>query len=82
MQTKSDTFQPVKAQGSIGDRNNDGFDTSLGHYFQVYAPEDLQGNQKKTIDQLLEDFKGLYGYWNNNVLEVKKLSSLYLLNFM
>ena len=78
MQTQSSTFKPVKAQGSIGDRKNDGFDTSRGHYYQVYAPEDLQGNPEKTIEKLVRDFKGLYDYWHNNVLEVKSFS--YCLN--
>ena len=66
-------FQPVKAYGKIGDRKNDGFISSTGTYYQVYAPEEI--NKEKTIGDAVKkletDFKGLYKNWND-ICEIKK----------
>jgi hypothetical protein len=58
-------FQPVKPQGRIGDKKNDGFDKETGTYYQVYAPEDIKKREGKAISKLAEDFEGLLGYWQN-----------------
>lgn len=71
MGLNSSTFKAVKPQGSIGDRKNDGFDSKSGTYYQVYAPEDLQGNEERTIKKLKEDFEGLYNHWNDPLSPIK-----------
>ena len=58
------SFKPVKAHGNIGDRGNDGWCASSGKYFQVYAPDDLPRNNKKSIKKMKEDFDKLMFYWN------------------
>ncbi len=60
-------FTPVKPQGSIGDRKNDGWDRTKGIYYQVYAPENLTAKQSDAINKLEEDFKGLKAAWNDIV---------------
>jgi hypothetical protein len=56
-------FQQVKPQGSIGDRKNDGFEPTIGRYYQVYAPEDAQEKESAAIKKLEGDFVGLKSYW-------------------
>lgn len=63
MQCHSHHFMPVKPQGQYGDRKNDGFDKTMGTYYQVYAPENITIKQKETIEKLVADFAGLYSYW-------------------
>lgn len=58
-------FRQVKPQGQYGDRKNDGFDSTTGTYYQVYAPENIQTKEKETIDKLVTDFNGLYSFWQN-----------------
>ncbi len=58
-------FRPVKPQGSLGDKKNDGFSGPNGKYFQVYAPEDLESNITKAEKKLETDFKGLLEFWNS-----------------
>ncbi|MEG5963999.1 hypothetical protein UXP95_17325 [Enterobacter ludwigii] len=57
-------FDKVKPHGNIGDRGNDGWVYDSGIYYQVYAPEDLPNNEKKSLDKMKDDFKKLYLYWN------------------
>ncbi|MCZ5930298.1 hypothetical protein O5289_21295 [Klebsiella pneumoniae] len=57
-------FERVKPHGNIGDRGNDGWVCGVGVYYQVYAPEDLPSNEKKSLDKMKSDFKKLYDYWN------------------
>ncbi len=57
-------FEPIKPQGRMGDKKNDGFDKTTGTYYQVYAPEDLTKRENKTLSKLEEDFDGLYKNWN------------------
>lgn len=61
----SPAFQPVKPQGIIGDRKNDGFDKTTGTYYQVYAPEDPKSKEHAATKKLVTDFNGLYLYWQN-----------------
>ena len=58
-------FHPVKPQGSVGDRKNDGFCGIQGKYFQVYAPEDLSQKVGDAVTKLETDFAGLLAYWNS-----------------
>ncbi len=57
-------FDKVKPHGNIGDRGNDGWVHGAGIYYQVYAPEDLPNNEKKSLDKMKDDFRRLYSYWN------------------
>lgn len=65
MQCYNSNFRQVKPQGQYGDRKNDGFDSKTGTYYQVYAPENIQTKEKATINKLVEDFNGLYSYWQS-----------------
>ena len=65
MQCHNQNFRQVKPQGQYGDRKNDGFDSTTGTYYQVYAPEDIRIKEKDTIDKLVADFTGLYSYWQS-----------------
>lgn len=57
-------FVQVKPQGSIGDRKNDGYIPSTGHYYQVYAPEKPSDSESKALSKVREDFDGLREYWH------------------
>lgn len=65
MQSHNSNFRQVKPQGQYGDRKNDGFDSTTGTYYQVYAPEDIRIKEKDTIEKLVTDFTGLYSYWQS-----------------
>lgn len=66
-------FRPVKPQGNLGDRKNDGFDYSKGVYYQVYAPENLQQKQWESLQKLKKDFAGLYSFWE----KISKIQEFY-----
>lgn len=63
MQSANPNFIQVKPQGSLGDKKNDGFDSTTGIYYQVYAPEDLSATENRAVQKLHTDFKGLKCYW-------------------
>ncbi len=65
-------FQQVKPQGRYGDRKCDGYTAQERLFFQVYAPEEIEGNEQKTLKKLEEDFKGLMAYWSTNGFVVEK----------
>jgi hypothetical protein len=65
-------FKKVKAQGSYGDRKNDGFDSHTGTYYQVYAPEDLPSKEKDGAEKLETDFNGLKSHWESKGMTIKK----------
>lgn len=58
-------FRPVRPVGSVGDRKNDGFISTSGIYFQVFAPEDLERTDKKGAKKVRDDFLGLRTHWND-----------------
>jgi hypothetical protein len=58
-------FRPVKPQGNIGDRKNDGYRPSEGIYYQVYAPEDPDSKIATAVDKIQTDFDGLKQFWNS-----------------
>ena len=72
MENSNSNFQPVKPQGSFGDRKNDGFDKTTGTFYQVYAPEDLTKVISKAENKLIDDFNGLKDYWLKEGFEIKK----------
>jgi len=64
MQYAHPRFRPVKPQGSIGDRKNDGFDSRGGCYYQVYAPQNVRKTQGDALKKLKRDFRGLKAFWD------------------
>lgn len=56
-------FRTIKTQGNLGDRKNDGYISSKGIYYQVYAPEQIDA--KEAIDKIEKDLEGLTNYWDN-----------------
>lgn len=64
MQKVCKEFRPVKPQGTLGDRKNDGYDPTTGHYYQVFAPEDVAKSKAAAVAKLKADFAGLMAYWN------------------
>lgn len=58
-------FIPVKPQGNIGDRKNDGYQKKTGRYYQVYAPEEPNQSEATAIQKAQRDFQGLKTYWQN-----------------
>jgi len=70
-QNGNPNFKKVKAQGSYGDRKNDGFDKITGTYYQVYAPEDLPSKEDTAVEKLRTDFLGLKEYWEKNGFQIR-----------
>jgi hypothetical protein len=64
MQYSNPNFTPVKPQGNIGDRKNDGYIKTIASYYQVFAPEESSKTLNKTIKKIYTDFKGLKDYWD------------------
>ena len=56
-------FTPIKTQGNLGDRKNDGYIPSKGIYYQVYAPERIDATE--AISKIEHDLEGLIEYWND-----------------
>ena len=56
-------FKTVKPHGRIGDRKNDGFDSVVGLFCQVFAPENLHKSEGSALKKLAEDFAGLLAHW-------------------
>jgi len=56
-------FQQIKPWGNIGDRKNDGYVSSTGVYYQVYAPEEIKNNYPAVVSKLGTDFAGLKKQW-------------------
>lgn len=65
MQAKDKGFRPVKPQGPLGDKKNDGFNKEKGQYYQVYSPEDPSSKEKESYKKITETFAVLYDYWKN-----------------
>ena len=57
-------FRPVKPQGNIGDRKNDGYNKDKGVYYQVFAPEDARKSPSSAISKIKTDFAGLVKAWS------------------
>lgn len=60
-------FIQIKPQGQYGDRKNDGYIPSLGHYYQVYAPENPEATRTRNtaVTKARDDFKGLIDAWHH-----------------
>jgi len=77
MQKAFADFKPIKPQGNLGDRKNDGYVPSQGHYYQVFAPEDINTSKSDAVSKLKKDFAGLMKYWED-ICPVKSFS--YVMN--
>ena len=64
-------FQKVKPHGSKGDKKNDGYRKNEGIFYQVYAPENPKERLSVAVKKMIEDFTGLYEFWND-IEEVKE----------
>ncbi|GHT11944.1 hypothetical protein FACS1894170_06160 [Planctomycetales bacterium] len=58
-------FQQIKPWGNIGDRKCDGYVSSKGIFYQVYAPEEPKNSYPDIIKKLKQDFIGLLAQWKN-----------------
>ncbi|HTD05555.1 ABC-three component system protein [Undibacterium sp.] len=58
-------FQPIRPQGKIGDRKNDGCEPTVGRYYQVYAPQNASTKESASVKKLETDFAGLKAYWGS-----------------
>jgi len=73
MQKAFPDFKPIKIQGNLGDRKNDGYVPRQGQYYQVFAPEDINKSKSDAVSKLKEDFSGLMEYWAD-ICHVKSFS--------
>lgn len=65
MGLRDSSFRPIKTQGKLGDRKNDGYHANSGRYFQVYSPEHHDSaDLSATITKIQTDFSGLKAYWD------------------
>ena len=65
-------FKQIKPQGRLGDGKCDGFNPHDGTYYQVYAPEELTGNESTLLTKMDATITGLIDFWNEKGFEVKK----------
>src|SRR4051812_10269219 len=64
--TKRDpSIKPIKPQGTIGDKKNDGYSSKNGSYYQVYAPEKSDDKVPDAVEKAKGDFSGLKAYWDS-----------------
>jgi hypothetical protein len=71
-QNEDSNFKQVKPQGSLGDGKCDGFNKTTGEYFQVYAPEELNGNESTMISKMDYAISGLIKFWEEKEFKVNK----------
>jgi hypothetical protein len=72
MEASDSGFKQIKPQGKYGDGKCDGFNSILGIYYQVYAPENLSGNEKTANKKLDDAVAGIIKFWKANNFDVKK----------
>lgn len=71
-ESEDENFKQVKPQGRLGDGKCDGFNAVTGEYYQVYAPESLDGKEEKAKTKMSASVSGLIDFWTKNNFEVKK----------
>jgi hypothetical protein len=74
MQSQDLNFKQIKPQGSLGDGKCDGFNEKTGEYYQVYAPEELKGNEETLLSKMDLSISGLIDFWNEKGFVVKKFN--------
>jgi hypothetical protein len=65
-------FRQVKPQGRLGDGKTDGFNEKTGEYYQVYAPEELTGNEATLLSKMDISISGLFKFWEEKDFKVKR----------
>lgn len=71
-QNEDENFKQVKPQGRLGDGKCDGFNSVTGEYYQVYAPEELTGNEATLLSKMDSSIKGLLKFWEEKEFTVNK----------
>lgn len=71
MSAKYKEFKQVKPQGRYGDGKCDGFRATDGAFYQVYAPENLSGNENTANKKLDDSVKGIIEYWSKSGFEIE-----------
>ena len=71
-QKEDSNFKQVKPHGSLGDGKCDGFNDLTGDYYQVYAPEELKGNESTLLSKMDSSIKGLMKFWEEKEFKVNK----------
>lgn len=74
MQNQDSNFKQIKPQGSLGDGKCDGFNEITGEYYQVYAPEELKGNEATLLSKMDSSIAGLLSFWKERGFNVKKFN--------
>lgn len=64
-------FRSIKPQGKEGDWKNDGYDSTTGIFYQVYAPETPEARISDAVKKLVDAFEGLLEKWND-LVQVKQ----------
>ncbi len=67
MEKANPNFRSIKPQGKEGDWKNDGYDSTTGTFYQVYAPEKPKERITDAVKKLNEAFEGLLEKWNSLV---------------
>lgn len=71
-QNEDEKFKQVKPQGRLGDGKCDGFNSVTGEYYQVYAPEELTGNEATLLSKMDSSIKWLIKFWEEKEFKVNK----------
>jgi hypothetical protein len=71
-QNEDGNFKQVKPQGRLGDGKCDGFNALREEYYQVYAPEELSGNEATMLSKMDSSVNGLITFWQEKEFKVSK----------
>jgi hypothetical protein len=71
-QCEDSDFKQVKPQGRLGDGKCDGFNAIKEEYYQVYAPEELTGNELTMLSKMEASITGLIEFWEEKDFKVSK----------
>lgn len=71
-QNENLNFRQVKPQGRLGDGKTDGFNAESGEYYQVYAPEEINGNEATMLSKMDSSISELIIFWEDKGFKVKK----------
>ena len=71
-QSEDGDFKQVKPQGRLGDGKCDGFNAVKEEYYQVYAPEELTGNEATMLSKMDSSICGLIKFWQEKDFKVSK----------
>lgn len=71
-QCEDSDFKQVKPQGKLGDGKCDGFNPIKEEYYQVYAPEELTGNEATMLSKMEASITGLIEFWEEKDFKVSK----------